>query len=478
MTNSPSFPEMFVQNVKDMLGSSGWSEDRGDIDFVTTPWRGNYKGHTQLIAKPATIEEVSALVKLCTEYKISISPQGGNTGLVDAGLPHGDLCLSLKRLNQIRETDELNNSLLAEAGVTLVNVQDAAKKVNRLFPLSLASQGTATIGGLVSTNAGGVAVLRYGMMRDLLLGLEVVVPSGEIWDGLSGLRKDNTGYDLKHLFSGAEGTLGIVTAANLKLFPKVSCATAWVNCTSAKDVIALLALVRSCVGDTVTCFEMIPARAVAMVLDHVPTLTDPNPSEQPWRVLIEVSMKEESQALDNLTVALEVAIEKDLAKDVMIAQNLSQAKMFWNIRESISPAKRAYGTAVNHDISVPISRIPDFLSLTRGKILELVPTAEIVAFGHVGDGNLHYSVCERLPPDRSQLELNRSVITKTVHELVVSMKGSISAEHGVGRMKRDELTTIRPQVATDLMQSIKRAIDPQNIMNPGRVIPWNDRNAN
>lgn len=478
MTNSPSFPEMFVQNVKDMLGSSGWSEDRGDIDFVTTPWRGNHKGHTQLIAKPATIEEVSALVKLCTQYKISISPQGGNTGLVDAGLPHGDLCLSLKRLNQIRETDELNNSLTAEAGVTLVDVQDAAKKVNRLFPLSLASKGSATIGGLVSTNAGGVAVLRYGMMRDLLLGLEVVVPSGEIWDGLSGLRKDNTGYDLKHLFSGAEGTLGIITAANLKLFPKVSSATAWVNCKSAEDVIALLALVRSCVGDTVTGFEMIPARAVAMVIDHVPTLTDPNPSELPWRVLVEVSMKEESQALDNLTVALEVAIEKDLAKDVLVAQNLSQAQIFWNIRESISPAKRAYGTAVNHDISVPISRIPDFLSLTRGKILELVPTAEIVAFGHVGDGNLHYSVCERLPPDLSQLELNRSEVTKTVHETVVSLKGSISAEHGVGRMKRDELSTIRPQVATHLMQSIKRAIDPQNIMNPGRVIPWNDRNAN
>ena len=471
MTNSPSLPKTFIRNVKDLLGSSGWSDDQTELDFVTTPWRGNYKGHTELIAKPATTREVSELVKLCGQHRIPVTPQGGNTGLVDAGIPHGELCVSLKRLNRVRETDELNNSLVSEAGVTLFEVQEIAKKANRYFPLSLASQGSATIGGLVSTNAGGVAVLRYGMMRDLILGLEVVAPSGAIWNGLSGLRKNNTGYDLKHLFAGAEGTLGIVTAANLKLFPKVTTASAWVSCSTPDDIVAMLALIRGNVGDTVTGFEMIPANAIAMVLDHVPRLTDPNPSSLPWRILVEVSMKEESQAQHSLMSSLEVAVSENLAKDVVVAQNLSQAQMFWNIRESISPAKRAYGTAVNHDISVPISRIPQFLEKAEQAVKDIVPTAEIVVFGHVGDGNLHYSACESITPSRSLLESNRAEVTRAVHQTVVSFDGSISAEHGVGRMKRDELVTLRSTVATELMQSIKRAIDPKNIMNPRRVIP-------
>ena len=473
MTNSPSFPKSFVRSVKDLLGSSGWSDDQTELDSVMTPWRGNYKGHTELIAKPSSTREVSELVRLCSQYRIPLSPQGGNTGLVDSGIPYGDLCVSLKRLNKIREADEYNNSLQTEAGVTLFEAQEAAKKINRYFPLSLASQGTATIGGLVSTNAGGVAVLRYGMMRDLLLGLEVVAPSGEIWNGLSGLRKNNTGYDLKHLFAGAEGTLGIITAANLKLFPIVSTASAWVSCSEVEDIVAMLALIRSKVGDTVTGFEMIPAKAVSMVVDHIPNYKDPNPSPLPWRILIEVSMKEEEQAQESLIAALEVAIDKSLAKDVLVAQNIAQAEMFWNIRESISPAKRVYGTAVNHDISVPISRIPNFLNKAKKAIKRIVPSAEIVAFGHVGDGNLHYSACEPITPNQSILESKRTEVTRAVHETVVEFEGSISAEHGVGRMKRDELVTLRPPVATSLMQSIKQAIDPLNIMNPNRVIPWN-----
>ena len=471
MTNSPNFPKSFVQSVKDLLGSSGWTVDPSDLDFAATPWRGNYKGHTQLIAKPASTEEVSELVKLCFQNHIPVTPQGGNTGLVDAGIPHGDLCMSLGRLNRIRETDELNNSLISDSGVTLFDVQEAAKRMDRYFPLSLASQGTATIGGLVSTNAGGVAVLRYGMMRDLILGLEVVLPTGEIWNGLSGLRKNNTGYDLKHLFAGAEGTLGIITAANLKLFPRVSTASAWVSCSSLDDIVAMLSLVRGNVGDTVTGFEMIPAKAVSMVLGHVPSVRDPNPSTLPWRILIEVSMMEESQAQESLIASLEIALEKNLAKDVLVAHNLAQAQMFWNIRESISPAKRAYGTAVNHDISVPVSQIATFIEKAEQAVNRIVPTAEIVVFGHVGDGNLHYSVCEPLPPSQSKLEESRAEVTRAVHETVISFEGSISAEHGVGRMKRDELVELRPRVATHLMQSIKRAIDPTNIMNPNRVIP-------
>ena len=473
MTNSPDFPKSFVQSVKDLLGPSGWTDDPSDLESAVTPWRGNYKGYTQLIAKPASTQEVSELVKLCFQNHIPITPQGGNTGLVDAGIPHGDLSVSLRRLKRIRETDELNNSLVSDSGVTLFEVQEAAKSMDRFFPLSLASQGTATVGGLVSTNAGGVAVLRYGMMRDLILGLEVVLPTGELWNGLYGLRKNNTGYDLKHLFCGAEGTLGIITAANLKLFPKVATASAWVSCSSLDDIVAMLSLIRGNVGDTVTGFEMIPAKAVSMVLGHVPGLKDPNPSELPWRILIEVSMMEESQAQESLIASLEIAIRKNLAKDVLVAQNLAQAQMFWNIRESISPAKRAYGTAVNHDISVPVSQISKFVEKAELAISRIVPSAEIVVFGHVGDGNLHYSACEPLPPNKSQLEERRAEVTRVVHETVISFEGSISAEHGVGRMKRDELLELRPRVATQLMQSIKRAIDPTNIMNPNRVIPSN-----
>lgn len=463
----------FLSEAKSMLGDRGWRMDAESLEEVSTPWRGTYRGHTPFLALPSSTEQVSALVKLCHKHGVAITPQGGNTGLVDAGTPHGEITLSLKRMQSVRALDLFNNSLTIEAGAPLVTAQNVADEANRLFPLSLGSEGTATIGGLISTNAGGVAVLRYGMMRDLILGLEVVLPNGEIWDGLSGLRKNNTGYDLKHLFAGAEGTLGIITAATLKLFPKVARSTAWISCESAAAVVELLALTRDHAGDTVTSFEIIPAAAIDMVRSEMPDVRDPNPSDLPWRVLCEISMAQEHHAREVMETALQAAFEADLAADAVIAENLTQSKTFWTIRESIPLCKRAYGTAINHDISVPISKIPDFLDATGRAILEISPDAEIIAFGHVGDGNLHYSACEPKHVGAPVLSNQAAEITRLVHEQTLSFGGSISAEHGVGRLKRDELETLRSPAATEAMKAIKAALDPAGIMNPNRVVRQN-----
>jgi FAD/FMN-containing dehydrogenase len=311
------------------------------------------------------------------------------------------------------------------------------------------------------------------MMRDLILGLEVVLPSGEIWNGLSGLRKNNTGYDLKHLFAGSEGTLGIITAATLKLFPSVQTATAWITCRTPHDIITLLAHVRSLAGDSVTSFEIIPANAIEMVRADHTNIRAPSPSDSPWRVLCEISMPTTEMAEIVMEQALVGAIENDLASDVKIATSGQQAASFWKIRETIPLSKRAYGTAINHDISVPVSAIPAFLEDCAKAVTAITPHAEIVAFGHVGDGNLHYSACEPADAKDPVLASLSVQITQAVHETVIAHQGSISAEHGVGRLKRDELTARREPAANQTMAAIKRAIDPQNIMNPGRVIKTN-----
>lgn len=470
MHSAPPPPAEFLSEAKDLLGPSGWSEDGDQLRAAATPWRGAFSGQTPFLARPASTGEVAALVKLCARYRVPVCPQGGNTGLVDGGTPHGEITLSLARMQAVRAIDAFNNSMTVEAGATLVSAQDAAEGAGRLFPLSLGSEGTATLGGLISTNAGGVAVLRYGMMRDLLLGLEVVLASGEVWDGLSGLRKNNTGYDLKHLFAGAEGTLGIITAATLKLFPQVQRASAWITAASAEDVVALLAKVREHAGDTVSSFEMIPANAIDMVRADVADLRDPLPSEAPWRVLCEVSMTREAMARELLEAALADALETGLAGDAVIAENLSQAGDFWTIRESIPLSKRAYGTSINHDVSVPVSQIPAFLEAAQAAVKAIAPDADIVAFGHVGDGNLHYSACEPADAETPTLGGHAGKITAAIHASAMAHGGSISAEHGVGRLKRDELAGIRPPAATAAMRSIKAALDPLNILNPGRVV--------
>lgn len=463
-------PATFLSAAKDLLGPKGWTEDPEKLLAASTPWRGTFTGETPFIARPASTAEASALVRLCATHHVAITPQGGNTGLVDGGTPHGEVCVSMTRMTAIREIDPFNNSMTIEAGATLVTAQESARKANRLFPLSLGSQGTATLGGLISTNAGGVAVLRYGMMRDLILGLEVVLPSGEIWDGLSGLRKNNTGYDLKHLFAGAEGTLGLITAATLKLFPQVQRASAWVVVASADDVVRLLALVREHAGDSVTSFEIIPANAIAMVMADVPGTRDPLPAHADWRVLIEISQPQATHAAALLMDALEAATEAGLVQDAAIATSEAQASAFWHIRETIPLSKRAYGTALNQDISVPISRIPAFIETCNAAVRAIVPSADFVIFGHVGDGNLHYSVCEPASAPVPVLKSHAEAITRTVFDTVMAHNGSISAEHGVGRLKLDELARLRPAAATETMRAIKRALDPQGIMNPGRVV--------
>lgn len=465
----------FLSDAKALLGDKGWRMDAESLEDVSTPWRGTYRGHTPFLALPASTADVAALVKLCARHSVALTPQGGNTGLVDAGTPHGEITLSMRRMQAVREIDPFNNSLVVEAGAPLVMAQEAADNANRLFPLSLGSEGTATIGGLISTNAGGVAVLRYGMMRDLILGLEVVLPSGEVWDGLSGLRKNNTGYDLKHMFAGAEGTLGIITAATLKLFPKVARVSAWVSCKSAKDVVELLSLTRDHAGDTVTSFEIIPSNAIEMVQSEMPNVRDPNPSEIPWRVLCEVSMAREDHARAVMETALQAAFEAGLAEDALIAETLAQSQSFWTIRESIPLSKRAYGTAINHDVAVPVSQIPAFLDVTGNAIREVSPSAEIIAFGHVGDGNLHYSACEPKNAASQVLSNQADQITEIVHQQAMAFGGSISAEHGVGRLKRDELEDIRPPAATAAMKAIKHALDPNGIMNPNRVVRLDER---
>lgn len=460
----------FLFAAKQLLGPKGYSTDHERLDAHSSPWRGTYKGHTAFAAYPDSPDQVSALVRLCTEHGVAITPQGGNTSLVDGGTPHGEIVLSTARMSKIRKVDSTNNSIVVEAGAPLVSVQDAAESADRFFPLSLGSEGTATIGGLISTNAGGVAVLRYGMMRDLILGLEVVLPDGRIWYGLNELRKNNTGYDLKHLFAGAEGTLGIITAASLKLFPRNQTATAWACLEHPKAATDLLSLVRTEAGDTVTSFELVPRNAVEMVVADEQNISDPLPHPSDWRVLIEISMTDADHAHGVLQSALEKAFETGLVVDAAVAANQGQANSFWRIRETIPLSKRAFGTAISHDVSVPVSAIPDFLKATHAALDDRLPGIEIVAFGHVGDGNLHYSACEAKTVSQPQLAQAEHDITEIVHRSVMSFGGSISAEHGVGRLKKAEIAELKHGPEIDMMRAIKQALDPDGIMNPGRVV--------
>lgn len=471
MTNESSLlPIVFTEAIKSAVGPKGWSTDPEEMAPYLQDWRGNYRGHSPLLIKPASTEETSAVVRLCQEHQIAITPQGGNTGLVNAGIAHGEVILSMKRMSAIRSVDPLNNSIIVEAGCVLTSAHEAASDADRFFPLSLGSQGTATIGGLISTNAGGVAVLRYGMMRDLVLGLEVVTPDGEIWSGLRGLRKDNTGYDLKHLFCGAEGTLGIVTAACLKLFPVPQNATAWLALETVENAVELLSFFRSEVGDTVTSFEIMHKTGVELTAAEIEGCRDPLPSDLPWRILVELSFAREIIAQETLQSVIESAFESGLVKDGVIASSLSQAQDFWKVRESLPLVKRSFLTSVNHDISVPVSRIAEFIRTTEQDLYTLVPQAQVFAFGHLGDGNLHYAVAEAGHAENSIIKKLKTEITHLVHGNVTALGGSISAEHGIGLLNRDELPEHKAPAELEMMRKIKRALDPGNIMNPGRVI--------
>jgi len=427
-------------------------------------WRGRYSGRTPFAAYPATTAEVADIVKLCAAAGAKITPQGGNTGLVGAQIPDGEVLISLRRMNRIREIDAGNDSITTEAGVILANVQSAAAESNRLFPLSLAAEHSATIGGLISTNAGGVHVLRYGMMRDLVLGIEAVLPDGRVFSGLKGLRKDNTGYDLKQLFIGAEGTLGIVTAACLKLYPQPAAReVVLLAVPSADHALALLHRMKAATG-AVSAFEVMNRLAVEVTVKNVPSVRDPLGGAGALAVLIEFEAAHAEGLRDAIEDALAAAIEAGEAETALIAENASQARDFWALREMISAGHKPEGAQVSHDISVPVSKTPAFLAKTNAALEAKLAGVRIVAFGHMGDGNFHYTAMQ--PDGADPAAFPGPALTQTVYEIATALGGSISAEHGIGVARRGDLTRFKDGESLALMRAVKRAIDPTNVMNP------------
>lgn len=461
-----ALPDSLTAQLKQVLGPKGWSQDAHELAPHIADWRGRYQGATPILLKPANTEEVAACVRLCHEAGVAITPQGGNTSLCGAATPMGEVLLTLKRMTGVREVDVDNDSMTVEAGCVLENLQTLAADHNRLFPLSLGSQGSAMIGGLISTNAGGVHVLRYGMTRELVLGLEAVLPDGTIWSGLTGLRKDNTGYDLKQLLIGAEGTLGIITAATLKLFPRPArMEVAFCGLASAEDAVKFLGLAKQVSGGAVTAFELMPRMALEMVLEHVPGTRDPLEGEHAWYVVCEMSFGRADGARETLEDALGQGFEAGLIADAAIAENDSQIHDFWRLRETIAEAERAHGKAVKHDVSIPVSKMPAFMAQATTAVEAAFPGALVIAFGHVGDGNVHFNVAARETGADDDFIAQAAPLSRLVYDLVDSFGGSISAEHGIGILKRAELAGRKP-VDVAVMRAIKTALDPKGIMNP------------
>ncbi len=446
----------------------------GDMADKLTDWRGRYTGRARCVIQPASTDEVAAVVTLCALERVPMVPQGGNTSLCGGATPNAtgeEVVINLSRMNRIRAIDPANNTITVEAGCVLQAVQETATASERFFPLSLAAEGSCQIGGNLSTNAGGVNVLRYGNMRELVLGLEAVLPDGRIWHGLRGLRKDNTGYDLKQLLIGAEGTLGIITAAVLKIFPALrQSATAWVALDDPATAVALLAHLRGTCGERVSGFEIVGRTSLDFVLKHIPGTRDPLPHSAPWYVLIELT---DTLADFDLTGSLERILADEIAAhrviDAAVAQDIAQRLAMWRLRESISEAQRIEGVSIKHDIAVPISRIAEFLARADAALHHAFPDVRIVAFGHLGDGNLHYNLSKPQAIVNAEFIAATPVVNRIVHDLVASLDGSISAEHGIGQLKRVELAHYKSAVELDLMRAIKHTLDPHGLMNPGKI---------
>jgi FAD/FMN-containing dehydrogenase len=455
-----------LSDLKTSLDPKAWSEDPAELAGHVSDWRGRYRGDTPLLLKPGSTQEVSRILAACNAAGIAVLPQGGNTGLVGGSTPQGEVLISLKRMNAIRGVDPENDSLTCEAGAILETVQTAAKDAGKLFPLSLGAQGSAMIGGLISTNAGGVHVLRYGMMRELVLGLEAVLPDGRVLSDLAGLRKDNTGYDLKQLFIGAEGTLGVVTAATLKLFARPSStAVAIAAVDSPRQAVELLGHMKDATGGAVAAFELMPKTGLDMVLAHVPGARHPLDGDPAWTVLVELTSAEKDRAAVLMEGALEGAFEKDLLSDAVIAQSEAQAHEFWRLRESIPEGEKVHGKAAKHDVSVPVSRMAAFMEEAIALAENADEEAMVVAFGHVGDGNVHFNVSRREPGADDAFLARVAPITAQIYDLVDKHQGSISAEHGIGTLKQAELLSRKP-IEAEIMRTIKSALDPKGIMNP------------
>jgi FAD/FMN-containing dehydrogenase len=469
-----ALPAGFLEELDRRVGPRGWSIDPERIGPHATEQWGTARGHAPLLLRPATTREVALLLELCHAEDLPVVPQGGNTGLVGAGVPDrsGRLAvLSLGRLNRIREVDPLNDTITVEAGCVLETVQQAAAEVNRLFPLSLGAQGSCQVGGNLSSNAGGVNVLRYGMARALVLGLEVVLADGRVWDGLRALRKDNTGYDLKQLFIGAEGTLGVITAAVLRLLPRPQeRQTAWLAVASPAAAVALLTLFRERLGETVSSFELMAGGTVDLVLRYLPGARSPLARKAPWYVLAEVAWSLPEGLGPQLERVLEDAMARGLVADGVIAASEAQRQALWALRENPTEAMAHEGLVLRHDVAVPVSRVPDLIEEGAVALARAVQGVRILPFGHIGDGNMHYNLLQ--PEDMAAEDFRRRAgeVQGLVFDLVSALGGSISAEHGIGRLKRAELARRKSAVELGLMRELKRLLDPKGILNPGAVI--------
>jgi FAD/FMN-containing dehydrogenase len=461
-----------LESLRAVVGATHVLTEPNDIASFVTDWRCRYSGSALAIVRPDGTAQVAEVVRLCAQAGVAIVPQGGNTGLCGGGTPiQGEVVVSLTRLNRVRAIDVANNTITVEAGCTLAAVKEAAAQADRLFPLSLAAEGTATIGGNLATNAGGVQVLRYGNARELCLGLEVVLPDGRVWNGLRGLRKDNTGYDLKHLFIGAEGTLGLITAAVLKLYSRPHrVATAWASVPTPQAAVALLTRLRGRIGGRVTAFELVGRPALDLVLQNIVGGRDPLPSRSPWQVLIELSDTMESELDAALQDVLVEAVDAGEATDAALARSEAQSQSFWRLRENISEAQKIEGVSIKHDISLPVSRIPEFIERCDAALAAAFPGVRIVCFGHLGDGNLHYNQSKPAAQDNTAFIAQTEAVNRLVHDLVAELGGSISAEHGLGQLKRDEILRYKSVVEMDMMRAVKKALDPQGLMNPGKVL--------
>jgi len=464
----------FLDQLARIVGAANVVVDPDLVAPYLEEPRGLFHGRALAVARPGSTAEVAAVVSACAAAGVAIVPQGGNTGLVGGQIPDasgGELLLSLRRLNRIREVDVDADAMIVEAGVTLAEAQAAAEAVDRLFPLALASEGTATIGGNLSSNAGGVAVIAYGNARDLTLGVEVVLADGRVANLLSKLRKDNTGYDLKDLFVGAEGTLGIITAASLKLFARPRTrATALVGLADPDHALSLLKMARARFGQQVTSFEIMPRIGMEFVLAYDPSARDPLADAHPWYALVEISAQNDAGLDDALTALLGDALERGLIADAALAASLEQRAAFWRLRESMSDAQKPQGGSIKHDVSAPVGQVPAFIAEATAAVAAFMPAARVVAFGHLGDGNIHFNVSQPIGADKEAYLDQWSAMNEVVHAVVARHSGSISAEHGIGALKRDLLKTVKDPVALDLMRALKTALDPHGLLNPGKVL--------
>src|SRR6516164_8583213 len=470
-TPLPPLSPKLIARFRAIVGDKYAISEVADVAPYVTEERGLFKGRSPLVLRPGSTAEVAAICKLATEHKIALVPQGGNTGLVGGQTPHhGEVVVSTRRLDKIREVDTASNTMTCESGVVLQVAQQKASEADRLFPLSLGAEGSCTIGGNLSTNAGGTAALAFGVAREMALGLEVVLADGRILNGLSKLKKDNTGYDLRNLFIGAEGTLGIITAATLKLFPKPRAVeTAFVGLKSPDDALKLLSISQNEAAGTLTSFELLSDIAVEFSLRHGIDIRDPLVGKHRWYALMELSSPRED-ARATLESILALGMEQGIIEDAAIAANLSQRNAFWKLRDEMSAAQKPEGGSIKHDISVPVAAVPDFIAEADAAVIKLIPGSRPVPFGHLGDGNIHYNISQPVGADAADFLARWHEVNAVVFDIVLKMGGSISAEHGIGVLKREELPDVKDKTAIELMRAVKALLDPNGIMNPGKVL--------